>query len=365
MSQSSKLSLSTLKGQQPLFPTISYKTSESPSKDLVPLTNYMLIEQKQDKINANRMKSGNQLKNERVGTISKYLRQLALMKKGFNQDISKIQDKDKITDSKDTILNSEESTSSFHHLKKIDDKFRKQMFQRISKSCKDLTVQGNFDSQMQNHSIVELDQEQEICEGNISPYIKNQINISPNLYNNFIHNKIQKLSPQKQQNVVLDFSQQNKDFREKNSQIIQMIRNVQQHISKQREEERQNLEKDYKIQKVQRQKERKEGLHNAQVGLKDRRLKLLLNALKGSQSKQNQDPLVLNIKKKQDIKGNQSTIISRKSSFQYYNLNCITDKQNDEKMMRKFSQVSDICSSETSLGSNCYIQFPRKLSKGT
>ncbi|CAD8140818.1 unnamed protein product [Paramecium pentaurelia] len=358
MSKSSKLSISPLKSQQSLFPTISFKTSESPSKDLIPPTNYMLFQQKQDKIATNQMKNSKQLNQERAETIYKYLRQLVLAKIDYNKEKSNIQYQDPITDSKDTIKHFQESNSSFHYLKKIDNKLSKQKFKRSSKSCIDLTAQDNLCNQIQNNCIIEQDQEQEDCEHNFSHIIKNQLNISPNLYNNFKHNKIYKLSPQNQSNVVLDFNQQNKEYREKNYQIIHMIKNVQQDLLRQRDEDRQKLEKDYKLQKILRQKERKEGLYNAQVGLKDRKFKLLLNALKGSQNKQVQDHLVLNIKRKNNNIGNQSSIISRQSSFQQYNLNYITD---NEKLIRKISQISDVCSSETSLDSKCQIQFTKKI----
>ncbi|CAD8057661.1 unnamed protein product [Paramecium sonneborni] len=360
MSQSQKLSISPLKNQQPFLPTISFKTSESPSKVLIPLANYMLFEQKKDKIQAINAK---QLKYERAQVIYKYLHQQILKKKDSHQQKSNQQDKTPITDSKDKIQNSKESSSSFQQLKKIIEKQSNQKILEVSQSCKNFTVQPNLSNQILNGCIVELDQEQEECEQQISYQIKNKLNISLNVYNNNFNDN----NNQKQQKVILDYNQQNKAYKEKNIQIIQMIKNAQQNLLKQRDEVRKEYEKEYKYKKILRQKERREGLQNAQQGIKNRQLKSLLNALKGSTiQKSNQaQQQVQNIGRKYFLQRSQSTIISRQSSFQQSNHDYITDKYNGERLIGKISQISDVCSSETSQDSNLQIQFPIKSQKVT
>ncbi|CAD8150210.1 unnamed protein product [Paramecium pentaurelia] len=357
MSQCNKLFNSPLNSQQLLFPTISYKTSESPSKVAIPLTNYLLFEQKQDQQNVDKIKSVKQIKYERAEAIYQYLHSQVLKKKDFNQEKSKIQVTTLITDSQDKIKKSKEYPFDLQQLKQIQEKRSKQKISGISKSYIDLPSL-NLCNQIQDQCIVELDQEQDEYEQNLCSINQNQLNKSPNLYNNLKGNKNCKLLNQSK--VVLDFNQQNKDYQDKSFQLIHLIRKVQQSLLKKSDNDRQQLEKDYKLKKSIRQKERQEGLQNAQQGLKNRQLKSLLNALKGSKDKQIQNNIVQNIARKHNIQRSQSTIISRKSSFQLSKSNYLPDEQFDEKLIRKFSQVSDICSSENSVDQ---IQQPIKLQK--
>ncbi|CAK56255.1 unnamed protein product (macronuclear) [Paramecium tetraurelia] len=344
LSQSNKLLISPLNNQQPMFPTISYKTSESPSKIVIPLTNYLLFEQQLDQINVNKINK--QQKQNRVDTIYKYIRQQVVKKNDNNQEKSKTQTTTVVNESEDKIKKSKEQPSNSYSLKQIQKKQSQQKLQRMSKSYIDLHT-SNLCNQIQNQCIFELDQEQEDGEHNLCSISQNQINKSPNLYCNLKSKKNCKLINQSK--VVLDFNQQNKKYKDQSFQIIHLISKVQQNLLKQKENDRQQQEREYKLKKCLRQKERLEGMYNAQLGLKNRRLNSLLNALKGTDDKKIENDIVNDIRRKYQIQRSQSTIMTRKSSLQLSNPSYVPDEQFEDKLIRKFSQVSDICSSENSL----------------
>ncbi|CAD8138081.1 unnamed protein product [Paramecium octaurelia] len=355
LSQSNKLLISPLNSQQPMFPTISCKTSESPSKVVIPLTNYLLFEQQLDQINVNRINGDKQQKYERAEAFYKYIHQQVVKKNDYNRETSKIQTTTVANESEDKIKKSKEQPPNSHLLKQIQEKQSYQKLSRMSKSYIDIPS-SNLCNQIQNQCIVELDQEQEDGEQNLDSIIQNKLNKSPNLYCNLKGKKNCKLINQSK--VVLDFNQQNKEYKDQSFQLIHLIRKAQQNLLKQKEDDRQLQEKEYKLKKSIRQKERKEGMYNAQLGLKSRRLKSLLNALKGTNDKKIEDDIVNDIRRKYQIQRSQSTIISRKSSFQLSILNYLPDEQFEDKQIRKFSQVSDICSSENSLDQtcNCFVK---------
>ncbi|CAD8146970.1 unnamed protein product [Paramecium pentaurelia] len=359
-SQNSQISLSPQKKQNHYFPAISLKTTESPYKGSIVHSNYLFSQNLQNKVNNRKVKRNKELQLDKAYTIRKYLQVSSLVQGDTQMSQSKISKNVSITEQKDISIDTKYSLSPLKHLTKIEETLNIIRLLDVNHTQPDISMKQQSQSSIHNQCILELDQEQEEGDQKNSVRVQDQLKISPILKNNFqeiSEYTLSKSQSPNKHNIVLKINQQNKEYKKYASQMIRMIRNTQQTLIKEFDLEQINQERDYKMKKIQRQKERKEALQIAQEGIKNRQLKSMMMALKGSQDKIMSDcPLFLNLGKKLNSQNSQTAVQSRKSSHQKIYQQLPFDKQFDDRNFRKHSTKSEICSLETSLELPLQIQ---------
>ncbi|CAK67484.1 unnamed protein product (macronuclear) [Paramecium tetraurelia] len=367
-SQNSQISLSPQKKQQQYFPTICLKTTESPQKGSITNTNYLFSQHLQNKVNNRKVKRNKELQLEQAYSIRKYLQVNSFAQGDSNMSHSKISQHISITEQKDTNVDTKYSISPLRQLSKIEETLSVKKLFDINHTQPEINTKHKSQGSTHNNCILELDQGLEEGDQKNSLRVQDQLIISPILQNNF--KEISENAQSKSQSpnklnvnkiaifqIVLKFNQQNKEYKKYASQMIRMIRNTQQTLMKEFDQDQLEFDREFKLKKLQRQKERKDILQTAQEGTKNRQLKSMLMALKGSQDKIISDcPLFLSLGKKLSSQNSQTTIQSRKLSHQKNYQHIPFDKQFDDKNFRKHSVKSEICSLETSLELPLQIQ---------
>ncbi|CAD8140949.1 unnamed protein product [Paramecium octaurelia] len=360
-SQNSQISLSPQKKQHHYFPAISLKTTGSPQKGQIEHSNYLFAQHLQNKVNNRKVKRSKELQLDKAYTIRKYLQVSSLAHSDSQMSQSKISKNISITEQKDTSMETQYSKSPLKQVSKMEDTLNIIRLLDVIHTQPDISMKHQSQSSIHNQCILELDQEQEEGDQKNSLRVQDQLKISPNLQTNskeISENILSKSQSPNKNNIILKINQQNKEYKKYASQMIRMIRQSQQTLIKEFDQEQVNLERDYKLKKIQRQRERKEALQIAQEGIKNRQLKSLMMALKGSEDKIRTDcPLFLNLGKKfNSLSSSQTAVQSRKSSHQKICQQLPVDKQFDDRNFRKHSTKSEICSLETSLELPLQIQ---------
>ncbi|CAD8143842.1 unnamed protein product [Paramecium octaurelia] len=359
-SQNSQLSLSPQKKQQQYFPAICLKTTESPQKVSITNTNYLFSQHLQNKVNNRKVKRNKELQLEQAYSIRKYLQVNSFAQGDSNMSHSKISQNISITEQKDTNVETKYSISPLRQLSKIEETLSVKKLFDINHTQPDINMKYQSQGSTHNNCILELDQELEEGDHKNSLRVQDQLIISPILQTNFkeiSENAQSKSQSPNKLNIVLKLNQQNKEYKKYASQMIRMIRNTQQTLMKEFDQDQLEFDRESKLKKLQRQKERKDILQTAQEGTKNKQLKSMLMSLKGSQDKIISDcPLFLSLGKKYSSQNSQTTIQSRKLSHQKNYQHIPFDKQFDDKNFRKHSVKSEICSLETSLELPLQIQ---------
>ncbi|CAD8151875.1 unnamed protein product [Paramecium pentaurelia] len=359
-SQNSQISLSPQKKQQQYFPAIYLKTTESPQKGSITNSNYLFSQHLQNKVNNRKVKRNKELQLDKAYSIRKYLQVNSTIQGDSNMSHSKISQNISLTEQKDTNIETKYSLSPLKQLCKIEETLSVKKLLDINYTQPDINRKYQSQGSIHNQCILELDQELEEGDQKNSLKVKDQLLISPISQTNFkeiSENTQSKSQSPNKNNIVLKLNQQNKEYKKYASQMIRMIRNTQQILIKDFDQDQLEFDRELKLKKIQRQRERKEALYTAQDGTKNRQLKSMLMALKGSQDKMiSECPLFLNIGKKLNSQNSQSTILSRKLSHQKNYQQIPFDKQFDDKNFRKHSVKSEICSLETSLELPLQIQ---------